>query len=67
MPERRTSRRLKEAFGRFGEDVLNQVEFIDPDIVIGGSTLGLFYRCIGVNDAEIDKSDPMVWSVGPGC
>jgi len=60
--EKTPARRLREAFERFGKVVLKQVELIDPDIIIGGSTLGFFYEEIGVGDDEVDKSDPKLYS-----
>jgi hypothetical protein len=47
--------KLSSAFQEFREDILAQIDYINPDIIIGGNTLGLFAGHLApINSLEQD-------------
>jgi hypothetical protein len=53
---------LKYAFKEFEPYLINQINEINPQIIIGGNTLWLFRKIFNISDSEAEKLYPSLWA-----
>jgi len=51
-----TLSKLKKAYDKFKDILIQQINFINPDIIIGGNTLHLFYNNLNIKESEVNKN-----------
>lgn len=57
---------ISENYNKYKELLLTQIEYLNPDIIIGGSTLHLFLKDLGVDTKTVNKKKEIYYYIHNG-